>query len=251
MQKSDLIKFCKPGMLVVTIIVLFVFAKRQYSDADPGNSFGTKAVSAEARLLAMKDRFGVCAGACNKNAAFMQAIVFPELMRYSTLKDGIESESLRVLYVQLGKAYADFSVGPFQMKPSFAEEVETKAKALLPDSIYNELQLRYDTSDEETTRSQRLKRLLDEDWQLIYLTAFISVCDTVYQHKLFSSAPEKLQWYATVYNAGFNRTDAFIEKKIAEDNFYFEQQMPGKKFKYAAIATWFYHKQSTISFVKQ
>lgn len=250
MQKSDLMKFLRPGILSIIIIVLFVFAKRQYSDADFGNSFGTKAESAETRLLAMKDRFDVCAGVCNKNAAFMQAIVFPEVMRYNSLKDDVESESLRVLYVQFGKAYADFSVGPFQMKPSFAEEVETKAKQLLPGSIYNELQLGYDVSDEETIRSLRLKRLLDEDWQMIYLTAFAAICDTVYHYKTFLSPSEKLQWYATVYNAGFNRTDTFIEKKIKEDNFYLGQQMPGKKFKYAAIATWFYHKLSSTSFAK-
>lgn len=251
MQKSDLIKPCKAGLLCIVVAVLFVFAKWQYSDADFGKSFGTKAETAEIKLAALKDRFEVCAGLCNTNAAFMQAIVFPELMRYSSLKDGIESESLRVLYVQFGKDYADFSVGPFQMKPSFAEEVEIKAKTLLPDSIFNELQLSYDVHDEESIRSLRLKRLLDEDWQMIYLTAFTALCDTIYKHRSFSSVSEKLQWYATVYNAGFNRGDAVIEKKATENNFYLEQQMPGRKFKYAAIATWFYHKQASLSLSKR
>ena len=132
MQKSDLIKLVRFSILSLIMIVLFVFAKREYSDADFGNTFDTKAGAAEIKLLAMNDRFDICSGICSKDAAFMQAIVFPELMLYNSVKDDIESESLRVLYVQFGKAYADFSVGPFQMKPSFAEEVETKAKALLP-----------------------------------------------------------------------------------------------------------------------
>jgi hypothetical protein len=231
----------------LVVIVFFVFVKQQYSNADFGNTFGVKAEAAETKLLSMKDRFTLCAGICNSSENFMQAIVFPEVMRYNTLKDDIEAESLRVLYVQFGKEYANFSVSTFQMKPSFAEEVETKAKELLPDSVYNELQLGYTVSDEETVRSQRLKRLLDEDWQMIYLTAFTALCDTIYNYKVFSSALEKLQWYATVYNAGFGRADAFIEQKIAEDNFYLGQQMPEKKFKYAAIATWFYTKKAVIA----
>lgn len=59
----------------------------------------------------------------------LQAIVFPEIMRYNGLKDGIETESLRTLYVQFGEDYADFSIGLFQMKPCFAQQ-------LLPDSLY-------------------------------------------------------------------------------------------------------------------
>lgn len=247
MQKNNLIKLLGFSTLPLIVIVFSVFAKQQYSNADFGNTFGVKAEAAETKLLSMKDRFALCAGICNSNENFMQAIVFPEVMRYNTLKDDIESESLKVLYVQFGKEYANFSIGTFQMKPSFAEEVETKAKGLLPDSIYNELQLGYATSDEETVRSQRLKRLLDEDWQMIYLTAFTAVCDIIYSYKTFSSPLEKLPWYATVYNAGFGRTPAFIERKITEDNFYLGQQMPGKKFKYAALATWFYNKNAVIA----
>jgi hypothetical protein len=163
-------------------------------------------------------------------------------MRYNSLKDDIETESLRTLYVQFGASYANFSIGIFQMKPTFAEEVETKAKQLLADSINKELQLAYTAADAEGIRRERVERLQDEDWQLVYLTAFIAVCNNIYQHKVFSSATEKLQWYATVYNAGFEQTDEYISKKIKQDNFYLEQGMPDKKFKYAAIAAWFYCK---------
>ena len=172
----------------------------------------------------------------------MQSIVFPEVMRYSSLKDGIEAESLRTLYVQLGAAYANFSIGLFQMKPTFAEQVEIKSKQLLPDSIYKELQMVYTSTDQQSIRQQRVERLLDEDWQLVYLCAFISICNKNYEHKTFSSPTEKIQWYATVYNAGFNKTETYINNKIKQDNFYLNQDMPGKKFKYAAIASWFYNK---------
>ncbi|MBL0144786.1 MAG: hypothetical protein IPP48_02535 [Chitinophagaceae bacterium] len=190
----------------------------------------------------MDSNFALCAPVCRANSRFMQSIVFPEVMRYNSLKDGIEAESLRTLYVQFGEEYANFSIGLFQMKPTFAVQVEEKAKQLLPDSIYKELQLSYETTDKESIRANRVERLQDNDWQLVYLTAFVCICNEIYKDKKFETTTEKLQWYATVYNAGFNKSETYISKKTQEDNFYLQQNMPDKKFKYAAIAAWFYKK---------
>ena len=227
-----------------TICAGFIYAKKLYSQADFGKTFGPKAVAAEKKLTGMQGNFSLCGKLCSADAKFMQSIVFPEVMRFNSLKDGVEAESLRTLYVQFGKDYANFSIGIFQMKPTFAEEVEQKVKKLLPDSIVKELQLQYTATGEESIRLERVTRLLDEDWQMIYLTAFVCICNKTYAHKNFSSPLEKLQWYATVYNAGFDKTDAFISNKIKQDNFYLSRQMPGKKFKYAAIAGWFYNKKA-------
>ncbi len=61
---------------------------------------------------------------------FARAIVFPETVRYSFLQNQAEIAGLMVLYVKYGSAYADFSVGRFQMKPSFAEQIEHDAREL-------------------------------------------------------------------------------------------------------------------------
>jgi hypothetical protein len=188
----------------------------------------------------MDTGFALCAPLCQVSPRFMQALVFPEVMRYNTLKDGIETESLRTLYVQLGEEYANFSIGLFQMKPTFAETVETKAKQLLPDSIYNELQLTYTASTAEDIRMERVERLQDKEYQLVYLTAFVAICNKLYQQHAFANETEKLQWYATVYNAGFDKSDSYIAAKIKQDNFYLQQGMPGKKFRYAAVAGWYF-----------
>jgi hypothetical protein len=173
----------------------------------------------------------------------MQAIVFPEVMRYNSIKETVETESLRTLYVQLGAAYANFSIGLFQMKPSFAVEVESKAIQCIPDSILAELQLNYSSTDDKAIRRKRVDRLQDNEWHLIYLTAFILICDAQYQSKYFKSETERLQWYATVYNAGFDKSDEYISIKIGADNFYLKQGMPGKKFKYAALASWYFNNK--------
>jgi len=52
------------------------------------------------------------------------SIVFPELIRFNAIQDKIETFALQSLYVKYGKDYANFSVGPFQVKPSFAESLE-------------------------------------------------------------------------------------------------------------------------------
>lgn len=225
---------------VMFFCAAFLFAKTKYQDADFGQAFDSKAAIAQEKLDNMQSLFETCAAVCKTEPRFMQAIIFPELMRYNSLKDGIEAESLRTLYVQFGKEYANFSIGIFQMKPGFAEKVEKLSVTILPVSASQELQLQYNTNDDEEIRRQRIERLQDEQWQLIYLTAFICFCNENYKDKQFSSTLEKLQWYATVYNAGFDRTDEYIRKKIKEENFYLQQQMPEKKFRYAAIAGWFY-----------
>jgi hypothetical protein len=231
------------GMLTIT----FLYIKKRAVDPDFGNTFGTKAVKAAGILEAQKSNFDTCAKLCGVSRRFMQAIVFPEVMRYNTLKDGIETESLRTLYVQMGEDYANFSVGLFQMKPSFAVQVEAKAKQLLPDSIYRELQLAYTGTSTEDIRMERVERLQDNDYQLVYLTAFVAICNQLYQHHAFANETEKLQWYATVYNAGFDKPDSYISTKIKQDNFYLQQGMPEKKFRYAAVAAWYFDGRKSLA----
>ncbi len=230
----------KIAALLLVCIIFFSYAKKEYSNADFGKKFGNKATIAKDRLQKLNESFVLCSKLCNRSSLFMQSIVFPEVMRYNSLKDGIETESLKTLYVQFGQEYANFSIGLFQMKPSFAIEVETKAKQLLHDSIYKELLLAYDEIDEETIREKRIERLQDNEWQLVYLTAFICICNETYKQKAFKGEEEKLQWYATIYNAGFDKTNEYISKKIKQEHFYLQQQMPKKKYAYSAIAEWYY-----------
>lgn len=228
-------------LLVAIASMLVLFAKQKYSNANFGESFEMKSNLAIQKLNKLRLNFDLCTSVCNVESTFLQSIVFPEIMRYNSLKDDVETESLRTLYVQLGEEYADFSIGIFQMKPSFAKQVEAKSKQLLSTAIQQELKLSYETNDLETIRKQRVERLQDEDWQLIYLTAFVCICQQLYAKHSFSSAIEKLQWYATVYNAGFDKSSVYISQKMEQSNFYLSQQMPGKKFKYAALASWYYN----------
>ncbi len=231
---------CKAIGLLCIILLAFSYAKKEYSNPDFGKTFGTKAEAASDKLQSLNEQFLLCSKLCSEKVVFMQSLVFPEVMRYNSLKDDIETESLKTLYVQFGQEYANFSIGIFQMKPTFAIQVEIKAKELLSDSIYKELQLMYENTDEEGIREERVERLQDNEWQLVYLTAFICICNERYKNKKFETTTEKLQYYATVYNTGFDKTEGYIYKKIKQENFYLQQGMPNKKFKYGAIAAWYF-----------
>ena len=228
-------------LLFVLLLLIFFYAKQYFYPVDFGKTFGPKSDKAKQQLQLLNSEFDVCVSLSGKPAKFLKAIVFPEVMRFNEVTNGIETESLHVLYVRFGEEYANFSIGIFQMKPTFAAIVESKAKQLLPDSIYKELQLNYKNKIEsEKKRKERVNRLKDTEWQMVYLVAFVKICDALYANKKFADDNEKLNWYATVYNTGFDKTDEYILKKIAASNFYLQNGMPGKKYNYAAIAKWFY-----------
>lgn len=148
----------------------------------------------------------------------LKAIVFPELIRYNGVFNAIEVESLKYLYVMEGKTYADFSVGYFQMKPSFVEMLEQDAKLLKIDSKFRpEWAEGRQVSENEDTRKARVKRLCNTEQQLIYLCMFYKVCQARFAYRHFSSAKDRVRFYATCYNAGYQRSESdllsFQEKK--------------------------------------
>ncbi len=206
---------CKKLLLVASFLITTNFSCQENNYTD--NVFLEKAEKATAQLKKLEDRFVLCESIAEVDKSFMQSIVFPEVMRFNELKNSIETESLKALYVQFGKEYANFSIGLFQMKPSFAEEIETLAKQNFSDSVYKELQLAYKTNSEEEIRLERIDRLQDSDWQLIYLTAFIKICNEKYAIENFKTEKEKMQWYAAVYNLGLKENNTTIKQKIEKD----------------------------------
>jgi hypothetical protein len=136
-----------------------------------------------------------------KDARIASAIVFPELIRYNTLRDKIETGALRALYVQYGANYADFSIGFFQMKPSFAEYLEKQqSKATnTPNWVCDALQ-------DAESRSRRITRLSTLQGQMTYLSMFYDLMKNRFGEYIFLSDEEKIRFYATAFNTGCNRS---------------------------------------------
>jgi len=178
------------------------------------------------------------------DAVFTTAIVFPEIMRYSVLQDFIETSALELAYTNYGSTVADFSIGRFQMKPSFIESVEHEIqKKDSLNTIFSEIIFKSNITEIEK-RKTRLQRLQSINWQIIYLNAFISICDVRFKDLDFESKTDKLLFYATAYNAGFyNKPDA-IRIKTTQPYFPYGTKYKGTQYVYGDVATYYYVKQN-------
>jgi hypothetical protein len=154
---------------------------------------------------------------------FAKAIIYPELMRYSQFRDQFETIALQVLYIQFGSAYADFSIGPFQMKPSFASRLDA-----LPET--------------ELDRKKRIAALTTIDGQFDYLSHFLAAMDKRCAKMRWASAAEKLRFYAAAYNAGFHRSTAGIVEIAGRAKFKLSE-WSNRSYKYTDLALAFYQQE--------
>jgi hypothetical protein len=170
--------------------------------------------------------------------AFARALVFPEVIRYSAIRDRLEMHGLITLYVQYGSAYSDFSVGRFQMKPSFALQVEKDVKNM---PAGRKIMLNaVDTADTQQARLERIQRLDSQEWQIQYLIGFIDIMDRRYGNAFKADSPEKLRFYATAYNCGYTKPEPAIRKKMKESHFHTALIKPDVCYNYGDIALEYY-----------
>ena len=171
----------------------------------------------------------------------LKAIVFPELIRYNLLKDLMETQALIWLYVDGGSKAADFSIGHFQMKPSFAEKIEQIVAEGDPSSwTANYLTLcSYNNLNEKQVRKKRIERLSDIEWQIKYLSCFYEIASRKLSPDL--DQKEKIKMLATMYNSGLDKSEEELKKWMNKKSFpYGPKVKPNTQQNYADIAAYFY-----------
>ncbi len=129
-----------------------------------------------------------------------EAIVFPELIRYSKWQDEIEKAAVNGLYVVKGSSGADFSVGRFQMKPSFAEEVE---RAWNRSATAQKHGFSFNTQDNAEARRSRIRRLSTTEGQCRYLALFMLLQQERHRQLGKLTPQEQVRHLATIYNRSF------------------------------------------------
>ena len=190
-----------------------------------------------------KIKFNNVATKNKQSAALMRAIVFPEIMRYSVLSDVLETSALELLYTNFGAKAADFSIGVFQMKPSFVESLEKEIE-LCNDlkKIHSHLQFSGNYSEEQK-RKERVRRLKNTEWELNYLSAFIAVCDEKYKNEHFENEEEKVIFYSTAYNSGFYNSAEKI-KSYSKLKFYpYGTKYKGEQYPYSDVSLFYYERE--------
>ncbi len=168
------------------------------------------------------------------------SVVFPELLRYNKLKDLIEVSALKTLYIQYGKTYSDFSIGRFQIKPSFAENIEIEWNKLLlkPCELSK---IVFDTANTKNNRVMRIQRMDNDYGQLLYLSLFYIILDSKYS-SFFNNDINKVLFFATAYNYGFNKDFNKINSHIGTKEFHIDlfKTENTKCYSYSAISLFFY-----------
>lgn len=184
----------------------------------------------------------------NNDAGVVISIVFPELIRYSLVRDFLETNALEFLYINGGKNAADFSIGSFQMKPSFIENLENqirKAKNLR--SKYHDVN-DFQTLNPLEIRAERVKRLKSLEWQILYANCFFDLLTTRFPEIRKKPKSQQIQILSTAYNCGkYNSIDEIIN---CSKNKYFPYgvKFKGEQYAYCDIAVNFYNKYSKLYF---
>lgn len=142
------------------------------------------------------DLFGI-------DARLAEAIVFPELIRYSRWQDEIETAAVNGLYVLQGVSGANFSIGRFQMKPSFAEEVEA---AWNQSALAKEYGFVFNLQDGAEARRSRIRRLGTIEGQCRYLAIFIRLQFLRHPQLQTLQLVDQVGMLATIYNRSFSTT---------------------------------------------
>jgi hypothetical protein len=174
------------------------------------------------------------------------AVVFPELVRYSALRDKMEITLLKALYINLGEQYANFSIGRFQIKPSFAEFIKTESSSVPK----RKLQLRFAQPDDFSNITEYRKSIVtdleSDQKEFNYIIAFYKICERNFD---LSGMDEnmKIKFLATAYNYGPDKSQAEIERMI-DKKFFNTKIIKTENFSYAEVALyWFSNYKRTLN----
>ena len=167
-------------------------------------------------------------------------IVFPELIRYSVFRDSMEIVTMELFYISFGSQVNDFSVGIFQMKPSFVERMEDLIFTNDQFKEFRNLIAYQYPNDLSAVRKERLSRLMKLQWQITYLLIFSKVAMAIYPPKPGWTKQDMIRFYSCVYNTGFWRTEEFIRQTMELKIFPHGMGYAGEQYSYSDIAVYFY-----------
>lgn len=165
------------------------------------------------------------------------AVVFPEIVRYSAIRDKIEITLLKALYINLGEDYADFSIGQFQMKPSFAEALHKKAP-MLKGRLRKLFQEKSKNDDIKKYRAAIVRDLENPESQFLYLIAFLKICENVYPLGDIDE-DARLRFLSTAYNYSFQKSFDEVNKMTGK-KFFYTKLVRGDSYSYADISVYWY-----------
>lgn len=168
------------------------------------------------------------------------AVVFPELVRYSALRDKMEITMLKTLYRNLGDDYANFSIGVFQVKPSFAEEIHERVFAGTDKDLKPLFNKKNSFPNRRLYRASIISDLENPETELNYLIAFFRVCDKRFRDE-WSDTESKIRFLATAYNTGELR-DAGHIREMSNRKFFNTRMFKTENYSYSDVSLYWYRQ---------
>jgi hypothetical protein len=193
----------------------------------------------EAKRMSQSNSAAFSRVVTGRQKAEIMAVAFPELIRFSRFQNFFETSALEILYVKQGAKAADFSIGPYQIKPSFAELIENytdTAKSLQRYKSY----LKYKPTNIQQVRSERIKRLSSVNWQIIYLSIFYKILNNKFPELINLSANERVAFMASAYNHGFMHSFDEIKKWQSQKTFPYGTSQQNNPFAYSEVSLYYY-----------
>lgn len=173
------------------------------------------------------------------------AIIFPELVRYSALRDKMEITLLKALYINLGEQYANFSIGQFQIKPSFAETIRRDG----PSALSRKSGISFkQPSDFEYISDYRKSIVIDlekAETEFNYVVAFCKICEKKFRIGRMEQT-KKLKFLATAYNYGIDKSEEEIEL-MTKGKYFNTKLFKTQNYSYADVALYWYEFYRTDS----
>jgi hypothetical protein len=223
--------------LIILFLIFFTVAIKSQGEAYC-NEYYKDCQKAKEFFSEHESQFEAAAKTSGLSSKFLFSIVAPEISQYSYLSNKVETYSLKVFYVQKGSTYANFSIGIFQMQPSFIESMENY---IIADKCLKVkfAKFLFEKPNKRQTRVERIKRLNDVEWQIDYLALFCVIINHKFADTTFTTEENKLHFYANAYNSGFHRTEEALKSVKGSYFPHFSKQ----KYKYSDIAVWFYQDE--------
>ena len=219
---------------------IILFITLSFPQNDFSKIFGSDYKDALHFLKSKKERITLLTKKYGGESKLIIPVIFPELIRFSVLSDLFEIGALEIIYVDKGCEAADFSIGRFQMKPSFVENIENAISKMPDVNIELKQLIHYSETDLRKIRSKRIKRMKSFDWQVIYLICFEKVVKVLFKNHNFKSFEDKIKFFATAYNYGYNKSVKNIEHWQNKKIFPYGSNFIGNQYAYSEIALFFY-----------
>ena len=173
------------------------------------------------------------------------AVIFPELVRYSALRDKMEITLLKALYINLGEQYANFSIGQFQIKPTFAEIIRKEG----PTVLERKSGIIFRQPDEFENVSDYRKSIVTDlektETEFNYVVAFYKICEKKFRIGRMEQT-KKLKFLATAYNYGLDKSAEEIES-MTGGKYFNTKLFKTQNYSYADVALYWYDNYRTGS----